>query len=346
MERVDSEKVVVDKIVYEIIDYKDKPMTTLTRRSFALAGLGAGATFGLGAGFTPASAASDSATLAPALFGASLGAYRITAIYDGTIPLTRDLFFGPDKADMDAALAAAGVSGPALPVALNAYLLQSDTHTILIDSGLGEIEMFGPGFGRLSAGLAAAGVAPADVDLIIATHAHPDHIGGLVAGGKAVFANAEMVLSEVDNGFGTDAGAMARAPAEAQGMFALAQGVIAAYGDRFRPVTSGTEVAPGIRLELSPGHTPGHSVVHIDGGERQLLMAADTVLNADLQTALPETFSGFDIDPALAVKSRAQIFDRAAADGILIAATHVPFPSFGRFMRDDAGYRFIPASWI
>ncbi len=321
-------------------------MTILTRRSFALAGLGATATLGLNAGIAPARAATAGSAGAPAMFDAALGNYRITSIFDGMVPLQKSLFFGPERPVIDATLAAAGVQGEALPAPVNAFLLRSNDRTILIDAGVGALDMFGPGFGRLTAGLAAAGVAPGDVDLIVNTHAHPDHIGGLVADGAAVFANAEVVISDVDHGFWSDAANMAAAPDEAKGMFGLAQHVFAAYGDRLRPVIPGTEVAPGLTLELSPGHTPGHSVVHIDGGDRQLLMVADTVLNTDLQTAVPEAMSGFDTDPGLAVQSRRRIFDRAAADGVLIAATHVHFPGFGRFVTDGDAYRFVPASWM
>lgn len=321
-------------------------MTNLTRRSFALAGLGATAALGLHTSATPVLATAHAPASPPAMFNAPLGNYRITAIFDGMVPLGKNLFFGPEQTAMDAALASAGLLGDALPAPINAFLLQSDDRTVLIDSGLGELDMFGPGFGRLSAGLAAVGVAPADVDMIIATHAHPDHVGGLVAGGGAVFANAELVISEVDHRFWSDAGIMAQAPAEVKGMFGLAQHVFAAYADRLRLVAAGTEVAPGLTLELSPGHTPGHSVVHIDGGDRQLLMVADTVLNIDLQTALPETGTGFDTDAALAAESRAAIFDRAATDGVLIAGSHVHFPGFGRLVVDGDAYRFVPASWM
>ncbi len=320
--------------------------TRMTRRAFWLAGFGgAAATFGA-ASARPAAAAAEAMAGAPAMYDVPLGRYRLTAIFDGMIPLGKNLFFGPDQAEIDAALGAAGIAGDTLPVPATAYLLRAEDRTILIDSGFGEVQMFGPGFGRLSPALAAAGVAPQDVDLIIATHAHPDHVGGMLKGGQVAFPEAELVISDVEHGFWSDAGMMARAPDEAKGMFALAQGVFGAYGSRLRPVASGTEVAPGVTLELSPGHTPGHSVLHIDGGERQLLLAADTVLHPDLQTALPDVLTGFDIDASAAAQSRAAIFDRAASDGILIAGSHVHFPGFGRFLRDGTGFRFAPASWL
>lgn len=320
-------------------------MTTLSRRSFTFAGIGSTAALGMAGTMTPALAASHAPVAPPAMFDAPMGKYRVTSIFDGMVPLGKNLFFGPDQAVIDASLAQSGVSGDTLPAPINAYLLQSDEHTILIDAGLGELDMFGPGFGRLSAALAAAGVAPGDIDIVIATHAHPDHIGGMVAGGAAVFTNAELIISDIDHGFWGDAANMASAPAEAQGMFGLAQHVFGAYGNQIRPVASGTEVAPGITLELAPGHTPGHSVVHIDGGDRELLMVADILLNTDLQTAMPEIMSGFDADAALAAETRVKMFDRASNDNILIAATHVHFPGFGRFKAEADRYRFVPASW-
>jgi len=137
---------------------------------------------------------------------------------------------------------------------------------------------------------------------------------------------------------------MAQASAEAQGLFQLAQTVFDSYGDRLRLVASGTEVAPGLTMELSPGHTPGHALVQIDGGDKQLLMVADTLHSSVLHTALPDVGFGFDTDPGLAAASRRRVFDRAAADNLLIAATHVPFPGLGRFVRSGEAYAYVPAS--
>ncbi|MEO0568312.1 MAG: MBL fold metallo-hydrolase [Pseudomonadota bacterium] len=316
-------------------------MTHLTRRSFGLAALSAPAILTT----TTLPSFAQTATSAPAMFDAPLGNYKITSIFDGMGPLQKGMFIG-DQAAIDTALAAGGITGDAMPAPITAFLLQSADRTILIDAGMGELDAFGPGFGRVSDALQAVGVTVEDVDMVIVTHAHLDHIGGLIKGGAAVFPNAEVVLTEIEHGFWSDAGIAAQAPQEAQGMFQLAQAVFGAYSGRLSLVASGAEVAPGIRMELSPGHTPGHALVQIDGGDRQLLMVADTLHSSVLHTALPDVGFGFDVDSTTAAASRRRVFDRAASDNLIIAATHVPFPGFGRFVRSGEAYAYVPASLV
>lgn len=292
----------------------------------------------------PAAAAGHSATAGAALYGAPLGRYRITALLDGIAPLGRGFFFGSD--DIDPLLEQTGLGPDVLPAPVSAFLLQSEDRTILIDAGMGEQELLGPGFGGVAPGLAAAGVAAGDVDTIVVTHAHPDHIGGMISNGEAVFPNAEVILSDVEAGFWTDAGIQAQAPEDAQGLFQLAQTVLGAYGDRVTGVADGAEVLPGVTMMLSPGHTPGHAVLRIDGGDRQLMMIADTLHSADVHTALPDVGFGFDSDPAQAAASRRRIFDMVAADKMLIAGSHVHFPGFGRILTEGDAYRYLPATWL
>jgi len=317
---------------------------TLSRRQFGLAALST--PLAAQALVTPASAGGHAATEGAALYDAPLGAYRITAILDGIAPLGRPFFFSETQSDIDAVVAEAGLGPDVLPAPVSAYLLRSDDRTILIDAGMGSLEILGPGFGRLTAGLAAAGVAAGDVDTVIITHLHPDHIGGMLAGEGMRFPNAEVIVAEAEAGFWTDAAMMAAAPEESRGLFQLAQGVLAAYGERVTQVAGGTEVAPGVTLELSPGHTPGHSVLRIDGGDRQLLMLADTIHSADLHTALPDIGFGFDVDSALAGQSRTRLFDMVSADKMLVAGSHIHFPGFGRILRDGEAYRFASATWL
>lgn len=321
-------------------------MTRISRRIFGQAVIAAPALALTGAVLHPAAAraAGHAVPSAQGIMEASLGAYRITALLDGMAPLGRGFFLGSDEA-VDAFLEENALGPDVLPAPVNAYLLRSEDRTILIDAGMGDVDILGPGFGHMTAAMAATGVTPDDVDTVILTHAHPDHLGGLLAGGTPVFANAEVIMAEAEAAFWLDAGMMAQAPAEAQGLFQLVQGTVAAYGAQITQVADGAEVAPGITLAVSPGHTPGHSVLRIDGGDRQLVMIADTLHSADLHTAMPEVGFGFDVDPAQGVQSRLRLFDQLATDRTLIAGSHVHFPGFGRIMRNGDAYRFAPASW-
>lgn len=318
-------------------------MTSLTRRNFGLAALAAPII--LTSTSSQVLAEGHSKT-APALFDVPLGKYRMTALFDGMGPIQKSFFFGDDPAAIDTVLAANGITGDAMPAPITAYLLQSSDRTILIDAGIGDLELLGPGLGRVSDGLAAMGVTPDDIDMIIVTHAHPDHVGGMLGTDGPVFPNAEVVILREEIDFWGNAGFMAQAPDEAKGLFHVAQRMYATYADQLTPVTAGAEIAPGIKLEVSPGHTPGHAHVHIDGGTQQVLMVADSLHSSVLHTALPDVGFGFDVDPALAATSRRVLFDRAATDNLLIAATHVPFPGFGRFIRSGDAYAYAAASVI
>lgn len=319
-------------------------MTQINRRNLLKGAAALPATAALAGAASPALAAGHSATKGAALYSAPLGQYRITALLDGVAPLGRGFFFGSDE--IDPVLQQVGLGPDAVPAPISAFLLQSEDRTILIDAGLGEQETFGPGFGGVTPGLAAAGVAPEDIDLVILTHAHPDHLGGLIRGGEVVFKNAELAVGEVEAGFWTDEGMMAQAPDEAKGLFQLAQTVLNAYGTSVTRIADGGEAAPGLSMMLSPGHSPGHSIVRIDGGDRQLLMIADTLHSADVHTALPDVGFGFDSDPVQAAASRRRVFDMVSADKMLVAGSHIHFPGFGRILRDGEAYRYVPTTWM
>ncbi|MEO0446520.1 MAG: MBL fold metallo-hydrolase [Verrucomicrobiota bacterium] len=317
--------------------------SSVSRRQFGLAAIATP----LIAALSPRSVTAEpGASSVPAsIYRASLGNYHITSLLDGIVPLGRDLFSGPSD-QIDPALQAAGLTGETLPAPISAFLLTSEEKTILVDAGTGSLDMLGPGLGQISAGLDLAGVTPDQIDTLVVTHAHPDHIGGLLdAQGQPAFANAEIIIAEPEMAFWSDPAALAQAPEGAKGLFQLAQTSLAAYGDRVAKATAGTEIAPGLTLELSPGHTPGHSLLHVDGGDTELLIIADTLHSADLHTAVPDVGFGFDVDPKLAAQSRAKLFDRISTDKVLIAGSHIHFPGFGRILKNGAAYRFAPATW-
>lgn len=286
---------------------------------------------------------------APAgVFRSRIGRYQIVALYDGALQVPQDVFLGEDRQSISDALrnGGLGLADDLVPIPVLAFCLQSEDETILIDAGLGAVDVFGPEMGNVTNALAAANIQPDEITAVILTHAHPDHIGGMLTGSAPTFANARVMMSEAEHGFWSDAGIMAQAPDEAKGFFQLAQGIFGAYRDRLDLVSSDTELLSGLRFEPAPGHTPGHSILHVDGGDSQFIMMADIVHNAVLQTAHPEIGFGFDVDPEQAAKTRSMLLDRAATDNILIAASHVPFPGLGRFIRDGGGYRYVPATLV
>lgn len=311
----------------------------LTRRAFgltALSGLLAAPAFGL---------APLAGSQVPGVFRRKVGDFEITALLDGYISLPAEAFMGIDPAELAAILEASALSAP-LATAVNAFVINTPGGTYLLDVGTGTNQAFGPTLGAVAANLAAAGIAPEQIDAVILSHAHTDHVEGLVdAEGAAVYPNAEVVLHENEAGFWLDDGNLSRAPEGMVPLFESARRALAPYAERMRTVTGG-EIFAGLTLEAAPGHTPGHSVLHVASGEAELLILADTFHNAAIHTARPDAQFGFDVDGAQAAATRKALFDRAAADGVLIAATHVSFPGLGHIVAEGDRFRYQPAEWV
>ncbi len=229
-------------------------------------------------------------------------------------------------------------------LAVNSFLVQTADRTILIDSGCGGV--FGPGLGKLAGNLAALGIKPGDVDTVLCTHLHPDHVGGLVdAAGKAVFANAELVVHADDHKFwGDDATLAGMQTDQDRGFATLARATIAAYADRTRLLATG-EAVSGIAIVPEPGHTPGHSGWLISSGAASLLIWGDIVHMPGIQFARPDAGMGFDVDGGQAIATRQRIMDMVATDRTMVAGMHLDFPCFGHVARVSEGYAFVPDVW-
>ena len=264
-----------------------------------------------------------------------VGDYQVTALSDGNMSVSLGILSGIDPAEADERQRAAGVADPQA-LHINAYLIHGRGRTILVDSGTGGRNNAG---GQLPARLRQLGIAPADVDTILLTHGHPDHIGGLLdADGEAVYKNARLYLHPREIAYWQDDVLMMRASERVQGNFALFRRTLAGYEGRVNLLT-GDEVLPGIHPVWLPGHTPGHSGFRIDAGDKPLLIWGDIVHFPHIQSALPAVAVAFDADPAEAADTRRHILAQAAGEQWLIAGMHLASAGFARLEAVDDGYR-------
>lgn len=267
-----------------------------------------------------------------------IGEAQVTIITDGGISFTADLFPGTDPAHIGALLDEAGTTE--ISTNFNAVLIRSGGKVILADAG--PRELFGPTCGHLPEGLAEAGVRPEDVDILFATHLHPDHIAGMIkADGSAAFPNAELVVTEGERRFWGEPANTEGKGEPLEGWGKLARAVLAAYGDRLRVVKDGEDIAPGLSVLALHGHTPGHSGWQLDSGGQQLIHAGDIVHAPALQVADPEIAIAFDIDIDAARATRKRLLDRLASDGALFTGGHFLRPAFHAVERKGRGYRLL-----
>jgi len=271
----------------------------------------------------------------------AVGDIAVTALSDGGFPIGHAPLQGISEADYAAILTAAHRDPQGFISGVNAFLIETGDLKVLVDAGTGGF--FGPDVDNLPANLAATGTAPEDITHLFATHLHPDHVGGAVRDGAAVFPNAELVVHDADRAFWGTPSNFTAMPEMMQNFAAVAQDALSAYGDRLRTFDAGAEIAPGLTAMPLPGHTPGHSGLMVASGDDSLLIWADIVHVAPVQLARPEVTIGFDVDPDGAAATRAALLDRVAADRLMVAGSHIGFPGLVTIARAGDGYAAIPA---
>ncbi len=323
-------------------------MSDLSRRSL-LAGTAATAA-GLSLGGAPAFAAAPAAgKQAAGVYRYKLGDYELTALNDGVWNRAIDNKFvrNAPYPEVQKAMEAAFMPSGTLPIPFTSLAVNTGSKLVLIDTGTGgQLTQMAPQSGTWSANLAASGIDPKAVDIVLISHFHPDHINGIKTKDNAVaFPNAEIMVSAPEWAFWMDDAKMNAAPDPLKPSFRNARrifGDIAAKVTRFEP---GKEVAPGVTSIAAFGHTPGHTAFAVASAGKSMLVLGDTTNNPYLFVRNPDWHAAFDMDGPMAAENRRKLLDRAAADRMLVQGYHFPFPASGYIVKEARGYDLVPVMW-
>ena len=317
-------------------------MLSLTRRSLL-----AGSAVAAFSSAHPATAeVAPNGKQAPGVYRYKIGSYELTALYDGIWyrPITDKFIRNAPFADVEHALDAAFMPHDKLATPFTALVVNTGSKLVLIDTGTGG--QISATAGELPDNLIAAGIDPNAVDAIVISHFHPDHINGIKdKDNKLIFPNAEIMVPAPEWTFWMDDANLNAAPADLKPTFLNQRRIFADIAKQVTHYEPGKEVAPGIVTLPAPGHTPGHTVFAVHSGNQSLLVLSDTAQHPAVFARHPNWEAAFDVDGPEAVATRKKIFDRAAADRMLITGYHFPFPACGHLIKTATGYEHVPVEW-
>jgi glyoxylase-like metal-dependent hydrolase (beta-lactamase superfamily II) len=296
---------------------------------------------------------------APGFYRMMLGDFEITALLDGTHPFPaaavlnkakagpsggRLNLFEHDPGEANALLAASDLTAPT-EGSINAFLVNTGTKLILIDSGAGTL--YGACCGHLIDNLRASGYRPEQIDEVLLTHLHADHVGGIAPGGIAAFPNAVIRSSKRDADYWLNDENEKAARDFLRPMFEGDKASLKPYiaAGRYMPFEGEQEIVPGIRAVPLPGHTPGHTSYAVESRGQKLLVWGDVVHVAAIQFPDPSVTVKYDSDEDKAEMDRKRIFSDAAKAGYWIGAAHISFPGLGHVGVRSGAFIWLPGDY-
>jgi len=280
---------------------------------------------------------------APGFYRLKIGDLEVTALFDGT-GIFDPHWLNGTKATMDGVQQALHEDPHMLDVADTGFLVNTGKQRILVDVGAGT--WWGEGaFGRLAGSLRSAGYTADEVNIVLVTHLHSDHVGGLTTqDGRRVFPQADVYVAKAESDFWLSPDIAAKAPKDAQPFFQSAQAIAAPYikAGKWHTFSGSEKIVDGMELVALSGHTPGHTGYEFSSKEQKVLFWGDIVHALRVQLPRPEVTAVFDIDQAAAAATRHQLLTSLARENVLIAGPHMNFPALGRLRKEGSGYSWAP----
>lgn len=286
-------------------------------------------------------AAAPMKTQAPGYFRMTVGAFEVTALNDGAGHMKLDLLHGISATELPGVLARSftETNGNQIASWTNAFLVNTGEHLILVDTGVATC--WGAS-GRVAENLRASGYKESDVDAVLITHLHGDHVCGLSTGGTRLFSNAIVYVSEPEGAFWLTEGPDGKTRGGADVVSALAPYKTAHAFKTFKP---GDVLFPGVTALDTRGHTPGHISYLFESNGKGLLAFGDIVHAYAVQFARPEVSIDYDTDQPTAIATRKKLFEQVSAKGWAVAGVHLPFPGVGNVRKDGANYDYVPVKY-
>lgn len=324
-------------------------MPHLTRRHLLTTAAAAGAAAALGP-LPGGSAFAAPVGKGTGIYRYKLGDFEIIQLMDGarTFPMPDKFVINVSQDQAIKAAAAAYMPEGKVTIPFSPMIVNTGTKLVAIDTGNGLGAHAGSkgAVGQARINMEAVGIDPKKIDIVVISHFHGDHIGGLKnADGSLAFPSAEIKVPAAEWAFWTDEANASKANGFNKGQFANVKKMLAGLADKVTKYEADKEVAPGITAIATPGHTPGHMSFAVVSGPKKILVQSDVTLIPSMFLNNPDWQVIFDNDPDVAVKTRHKMYDMAAAEKMVVSGYHFPYPCVGHVEKAGKGYRLVPVAW-
>ncbi|MBS8260920.1 MBL fold metallo-hydrolase [Roseibium polysiphoniae] len=312
----------------------------ISRRAALLGAGGAAAGAVLASSSSVLASADKQGVLANPVARYGVGDFEINTLLDGVVPVgepQKTFGMNVEAAEFEAVSTDNFIPADSFKTFFTPTLVNTGTELVLFDTGVGEGGR--PARGNMRAAVESAGYSPEQVDIVVLTHMHPDHIGGLMEGGQPAFANARYVTGAAEYDF------WSKMDPEANGVTKLMAENVKPLAEKMTFLEDGGSVVSGVTAMAAGGHTPGHMVYMLESQGKQLLLAADTANHYVWSLAHPDWEVRFDMDKGAAAATRRKVLGMLASDKVPFVGYHMPFPAVGYVEADGDNFRYVAESY-